>query len=532
MKKFLLVFLSLVTIMAVGTACKDTGGDSSGSNSASQTEVSETLKTMNVSLPSKSFPYDGNAHSLAIEGLPENAVVEWQNNSLTDVGTQTVCATVKCKGYKDASLKGELTVVGQDIAAGVALAETEISVAYGGEYAFALSDASLLPEGATLTEKYVDKQTGAAYTSKPTKGGEFKYLLMIEAVGYNVKVLEGALSIERPAPVSIEITNMPTLADANYWGKSAILPGSKWVPKVKILPEGHTDVVVEYSSANESRMQYQNGAFLSSTDVGSCEITVSIKDTEISQTYTVYIANTSFVREDFEDAGKEVFVQEYVMEKNEDGIMAYKVFTDEYGNGYPAPIPRGKTVRYDENDKVIVKTVERKVEKDGQIQTVEVVVPVFYDKEEPETYYGANSSLTTEIQTINGNNVLHVTNVENYDAYYSYMDIDVTPSGGWEAGRYHVEMDVSGDYDFIFYWAYGEYNAEEEKITETAVFLPTGVIGRLTDGKADVQNGKIVLEFTLTAEQIGTYKNAIRLCQFDRRAVDFTIDNICLMKIG
>ncbi len=494
MKKLLLLFLSLVVVLCFGVACDNTGNDENQGS---------TNQTMNVTLSAQSFNYDGNEHFLIIDGdLPENAVVEWLNNGRSEVGTQTVCAIVKCKGYNDVSLKADLTVVGQDVSADVALVEKEISVNYGDEYAFAINDVTLLPEGYTVTEIYVDKENGDIFSTKPIKGGEFRYVLTISKVGYNTKTLQGDLTISRPAPENVEISNLPTLPDVNYLGKNAVLPGIKWVPEVKILPEGSNKTEIEYSFSN-ARISYVDGAVIASNDVGTCDITVAIKDTAISKTYTIYVADTSFVYEDFEDSNKELFLQKYVTIKNEEtGLVEFYVDEDTKS---VVMIPKNKELVANADGTAIL-------DSNGK--------PQFIDKS--ATYYGATSSINMEIQANKDNSALHLTNIENFDIYYAYFEINSIPSGGWTAGRYRIEMEVDGDYAFILQWAY------DNKVYD---FI-SDVTGVGFGNRAEVKDGKVIVEFSIFDDIIGAEMNAIRFAQTDRTAIDVTIDNVLIMKIG
>src|SRR5690606_39943114 len=64
-----------------------------------------------VTLENNSFVYDGTAKSLAIAGtLPEGTSVEYSNNSLTDVGPQSVTATISGSNYTELILTAELAI--------------------------------------------------------------------------------------------------------------------------------------------------------------------------------------------------------------------------------------------------------------------------------------------------------------------------------------------------------------------------------------------------------------------------------------
>ncbi len=473
MKKFLLALIFLVSVFAVGTAC---GDKKEGKEDSS---IGATLQTMDISLNSKTFDYDGQEHSLTIEGeLPENAVVVWQNNRLKDVGENTVFVSVKCAGYKEVSLKATLTVLGRDFPDGVALEAETVSVHYGDEYSFALKDEGALPADCVLTEKYIDMQSGEEVDGKPTFGGDFKYVLQVSAPGYNAKLLYGTLSISRPDAESVEIVNLPSVPVTKYMGKAALLPGVKWTPQVEILPKGHKEVELEYTTDNDL-ICFENGAFVAAETAGNCKITVTLKGTDVSKTYTVTVADCDFYYEDFEDDGKTLYQQQFVMVENEQGQLVPKL--DENGAG--------------------------------------IIIP----KDESTDYYGAFSAVGTnsEILTQNGNGALHVTGAENFAVYYSYFEIDATPTGGWKAGTYRVEMEVTGDYAFTFWWI--------RNASDGANYYLIPDSGALSNGEAVIENGKIVIEFTLTADSLGD-TNVIRFAQSSRNGFEFTVDNIMIVK--
>ncbi len=506
MKKFLLLLVSLISTVAIGAACNLSGAETSDSVESSQT-VEVGLQEMEISLSSKSVPYDGKEHSLEIEGeLPAKAVVVWQNNSRKDVGEQLVFATVRCAGYKDVSLKGTLTVVGQDMVEGIVLEEESIQVNAQEEYAFKVKDETLLPVDAVLTETYIDVSSGKVVDEKPDFGGEFRYVLQIDAPGYNTKIIHGELTIARPLAERVEITNLPSVAIAKYKGRNALLPDIRWVPEVNVLPQGHGDVEIEFTTSDESRIKFENGAFVALKNYGDCEITVSIKGTEIAATYNVLVPECSFCYEDFEDESKTLYIEQYVIEKGENGKMDYT--RDEEGNYVFIPIPRGKEVRLDENGKA-----ER--DESGNV--------LFFDKAVTEAYYGASSSSGTnsEIISQNGNRVLHVSGVENFNPYYSFLEIDACPSGGWEAGTYLVEMEVTGEYPFTFYWTNPTVVGGVEVLS---------CVGVSADMKAEIVDGKISIEFTIKDANI-TEGNSLKFAALIKNEFEYTIDNIMILKV-
>ena len=77
--KVLLVFSSLLTYVSCD-----------GSNSTSSTQVNENTLVMQ----DKVVTYDGKAHSIEVENLPEGASVKYTNNDKVEPGKYTVKAKV------------------------------------------------------------------------------------------------------------------------------------------------------------------------------------------------------------------------------------------------------------------------------------------------------------------------------------------------------------------------------------------------------------------------------------------------------
>lgn len=63
-----------------------------------------------IKLESKTFTYDGNSHSLFVEGYPEGTQINYENNDKIKSGTYPVIATLIHKNYKDAQLFAQLII--------------------------------------------------------------------------------------------------------------------------------------------------------------------------------------------------------------------------------------------------------------------------------------------------------------------------------------------------------------------------------------------------------------------------------------
>src|SRR5690606_3174592 len=100
-----------------------------------------------VTLENNSFVYDGSAKSLAIAGtLPEGTSVSYADNSRTDVGSQSVTATISGSNYTELILTAELAITRATLEA-VTFADG--SFVYDGS-AKSLAIAGTLPEGTSV----------------------------------------------------------------------------------------------------------------------------------------------------------------------------------------------------------------------------------------------------------------------------------------------------------------------------------------------------------------------------------------------
>ncbi|WP_157822130.1 T9SS type A sorting domain-containing protein, partial [Salegentibacter salinarum] len=63
-----------------------------------------------VTFEGNTFTYDGTEHSIFVDGLPEGATVEYDNNEQTKAGTYIVTATVSLEGYEDLMLTANMSI--------------------------------------------------------------------------------------------------------------------------------------------------------------------------------------------------------------------------------------------------------------------------------------------------------------------------------------------------------------------------------------------------------------------------------------
>ena len=113
MKKFaiiaLLIILSVAMVFGLAS-CKNKQPD------PTPTPTPTLLNIEGVTMADASYPYDGEAKTIAIAGtLPDGATVTYApNNTFTEPGVYTVQATVSAAGYNDLVLKATLTIVGEE----------------------------------------------------------------------------------------------------------------------------------------------------------------------------------------------------------------------------------------------------------------------------------------------------------------------------------------------------------------------------------------------------------------------------------
>ena len=68
-----------------------------------------------LTLPGKTVKYDGNVHSLAVEGNTQGCEIVYANNGKTEAGKYTVTAAVTKEGYEPRTLTGVLVIYPADV---------------------------------------------------------------------------------------------------------------------------------------------------------------------------------------------------------------------------------------------------------------------------------------------------------------------------------------------------------------------------------------------------------------------------------
>ncbi|KAI9550166.1 hypothetical protein GHT06_003538 [Daphnia sinensis] len=212
------------------------------------------------------FVYDGTAKSLAISGtLPTGTSVAYSNNTRTDVGTQTVTATITGGNYDDLVLTADLTIT-KAIITGITLADG--TFVYDGT-AKSLAITGTLPTG-----------TSVAYSNNArTDVGTQTVTATISGGNYTTLVLTATLEITKATITGITFSDGTFVYDGT--AKSLAITGT--------LPTGTS---VAYS--NNTR-----------TDVGTQTVTAMISGgnyTTLVLTATLEINSKTITSADLEVA--------------------------------------------------------------------------------------------------------------------------------------------------------------------------------------------------------------------------------------
>jgi len=119
-KKKLLTFILLGLVVSLSSCGESNSISQKPSTDSVQTSPSLSNVTASIedkknfegiSFMSKEITYDGNGHSLEINGAPDFANVSYKNNGpFVDAGTYNVQATVSAEGYNDLTLSSTLTI--------------------------------------------------------------------------------------------------------------------------------------------------------------------------------------------------------------------------------------------------------------------------------------------------------------------------------------------------------------------------------------------------------------------------------------
>ena len=150
-----------------------------------------------ITFESKTFEYDGEAHSIYVTGAPDFATVKYTNNNKTSVGTYTVTATISAANYSTVTKTATMTILGKDIT-GVTF--NDQSFVYDGK-SHSIEVSGELPTGVSV--KYTN--------NGKVDSGTYKVTATLSGTGYNTLTLQANLII-----TPIELNNPGYFYDACF----------------------------------------------------------------------------------------------------------------------------------------------------------------------------------------------------------------------------------------------------------------------------------------------------------------------------
>ena len=246
MKKILVFALIFVLIFALaGCGAKDEPTptpDPSPAPTPDPTPDPDLLNFEGITLPDLTVTYDGNEHSVEIEGtLPEGAIVNYTGNKATNAGTYTASAKLECAGYNTKTLTATILINKADIT-GITL--SDLTVTYDGSEHKVEVEGNL-PAGTTVT-----------YTSnKATNAGTYPVTAVLECANYNTKTLTATLVINKADITGITFSGKSVEYDTNEHS----------IAVVGNVPAG---VIVTYTCGDE--------IFTSASQVGKYDIVATL----------------------------------------------------------------------------------------------------------------------------------------------------------------------------------------------------------------------------------------------------------------
>lgn len=218
----------------------------------SEQKPHEKLLIENIRMNDKTVTYDGNEHSILIEGtLPEGVSASYQNNNKVDVGRYNVTVHLSGEGYEDKHLSANLEIKGRKI--------TEVTFADktvkhdGNRHKIEIT--GNIPEGVSV----VYSSTTDGVTNETSEIGSYIIKATLSGKGYETLILTANLTIEPYGALefkNITFENKTVIYDGNE--HSILITGQ--------LPEGTT---VVYTSTT-------TGITNKATEVGVYNIVVTI----------------------------------------------------------------------------------------------------------------------------------------------------------------------------------------------------------------------------------------------------------------
>lgn len=158
------------------------------SSSSEKIVSSQEREFTGISFKSNTFTYDGEKHSIYVEGAPDFADVSYQNNNQSEIGTYKVIATISAPNYKTLTLKANLVIEGKKFT-GITFEDKEF--ADDGKYH------SIYVEGAP------DFADVSYQNNNQYRKGTYVVTATISAKNYQTLVLKATMTISRKLPDAI-----------------------------------------------------------------------------------------------------------------------------------------------------------------------------------------------------------------------------------------------------------------------------------------------------------------------------------------
>ncbi len=201
--------------------------------------IAEKDEIIGVSLNDARVQYDGQKHSLEVEGLPEGAEVVYTYNGarvdgVAEIGSYEVIAVITKQDYKTRTLTATLQIVEEEMTGVSFVGDT---ILYDGQKHSIHVNGAIA--GSTITYTYNGESVDGV-----TEEGEYEVVATITKLGYKKTILTATLIIYKPKFVFttsiVETTEIPTINTA--YPTLVNVPLEEDAFSNKDLEENHTPV--------------------------------------------------------------------------------------------------------------------------------------------------------------------------------------------------------------------------------------------------------------------------------------------------
>ncbi len=190
MKKIYNVLIFLLMIFTLFSCNSNSNKLSTSSNKINSQQSSEIMKNFTtVTMNNKTVVYDGNLHTIIVDGLPQFANVNYLNNGpYTNVGEYTINAIITAPGYNTLNLTATLRIIKADFDG---LSFEDGTFEYDG-LEKSISVSGNIPANATIT--YTSNIAGITNTA--VEIGVYDINALIQAPNFNDLSLSAKLTIK------------------------------------------------------------------------------------------------------------------------------------------------------------------------------------------------------------------------------------------------------------------------------------------------------------------------------------------------